>query len=144
MVDQLLSCRHLREESDFLQALDICLKEQLTGLGDGGIIFLRSSAPCSLEEAVRSSSPWIPTAYPVIQFRHCLAGVSVRSQLKDSVPLPLMEMLVTSPRLLALWLISYKLEIPRIPSSSLLEQLTELRKTIYSCLLVYYKGYNSV
>lgn len=30
MVDQLLSCKHLREESDFLQALDICLKEHLT------------------------------------------------------------------------------------------------------------------
>lgn len=114
-----------------------------SGLGDGGIVSLRSSAPCSLEETMWSSSPRIPTAYPVIQFRHYLAGVSVRSQLKDSIRLPLIEMLVMSPRLLALWLISYKLEIPRIPSSSLLEQLTELRKAFYSCLLVYYKGYNS-
>lgn len=30
MIDQLLCFRHLREESDFLQALDICLKEHLT------------------------------------------------------------------------------------------------------------------
>ena len=116
MVDQLLSCKHLREESDFLQALDMSEGAPDSGLGDGRIVSLRSSAPCSLEETMWSSSPRIPTAYPVIQFRHYLAGVSVRSQLKDSVRLPLIEMLVTSPRLLALWLTSCKLEIPRIPS----------------------------
>ena len=47
-----------------------------SGLGDCGIVILRSSAPCSLEEAVWSSSPRIPTAYPVIQFRHYLSSWS--------------------------------------------------------------------
>ena len=42
-------------------------------------------------------------------------------------------------------LLGYKLGVPTSPPQvcNLLEQLTELRKTLYLCLPVYYKEYNS-
>ena len=84
------------------------------------------------------------TRYAKIQFWHHLPGVNISShKLKCSVPQDCShfrcQLQISSH--LYFWLTSCKLGRPLLRFNNLLEWLTELRKAIYLCLLVYCKVY---
>lgn len=103
-------------------------------------------APKQLSSSLVDTN-WV--SYSLSQFSHHLAGDSIRCHRSGLSPtrLLLLQMPITNPGChLGLWPTGYKSDFhhPLLEFSYLVEWLTELRKTLYLFLPIYYKGYFKV